>query len=163
MTTILGSFPHTSAAEAVLPSRQRPVARAPDSTRGRSPSPASGGSVTALVRDPIALPARPGGRPPAAGAASLALRPLLDPPRRPARVIAVFPSALYLEMRGGPEPRVLAVVTSDAHRLPNAVVVGATRREHPFRGVREGGEAFAGDCREEADGLRGQIRRASRR
>lgn len=115
--------------------------------------------MTALVRDPIALPARPGGRPPAAGAASLALRPLLDPPRRPARVIAVFPSALYLEMRGGPEPRVLAVVTSDAHRLPNAVVVGATRREHPFRGVREGGEAFAGDGRVEADGLRVRVRR----
>src|SRR5690606_18033036 len=105
------------------------------------------------------LPARPGGRPPAAGAASLALRPLLDPPRRPARGIAVFPSALYLEMRGGPEPRVLAVVTSGAHRRPNAVVVGATRREHPFRGVREGGEAFAGDGRVEADGLRVRVRR----
>ncbi|MEU8796566.1 DUF2877 domain-containing protein [Spirillospora sp. NPDC048819] len=115
--------------------------------------------MTALVRDPIPLPARPGGRPPAAGAASLALRPLLDPPRRAARVIAVFPSALYLEMRGGPEPRVLAVVSSDAHRLPNAVVVVATRREHPFRSVREGGDAFVGDGRVEADGLRVRIRR----
>ncbi|WP_243718244.1 DUF2877 domain-containing protein [Actinomadura sp. 7K534] len=115
--------------------------------------------MTALVRDPIPLPARPGGRPPAAGAASLALRPLLDPPRRPARVIAVFPSALYLEMRGGPEPRVLAVVTSDAHRLPNAVVLVATRREHPFRAVREGGDALVGDGRVEADGLRVRVRR----
>lgn len=115
--------------------------------------------MTALVRDPIALPAQPAGRPPAAGAASLALRPLLDPPRRPARVIAVFPSALYLEMRSGPEPRVLAVVTSDAHRLPNAVVVVATRREHPFRAVREGGEAFVGEGRVEAEGLRVRVRR----
>ncbi|MGP4025170.1 DUF2877 domain-containing protein [Actinomadura sp. 3N407] len=115
--------------------------------------------MTALVRDPIPLPARPGGRPPAAGAASLALRPLLDPPRRAARVIAVFPSAVYVEMRGGPEPRVLAVVTSDAHRLPNAVVVVATRREHPFRSVREGGDAFVGDGRVEADGLRVRVRR----
>ena len=115
--------------------------------------------MTALVRDPIPLPARPGGRPPAAGAASLALRPLLDPPRRAARVIAVFPSALYLELRGGPEPRVLAVVTSDAHRLPNAVVVVATRREHPFRSVREGGDAFVGDGRIEADALQVRVRR----
>lgn len=117
--------------------------------------------MTALVRDPIRLPARPrhAGRPPAAGAASLALRPLLDPPRRPARVIAVFPAALYLEMRGGPEPRVLAVVTSDAGRLPNAVVVVAGRREHPFRSVREGADAFVGDGRIEAEGLTVQVRR----
>jgi hypothetical protein len=115
--------------------------------------------VTALVRDPIPLSARPGRRPPAAGAASIALRPLLDPPRRAARVIAVFPAALYLEMRGGPEPRVLAVVTSDAGRLPNAVVIVASRREHPFRSVREGGDAFVGDGRIEADGLNVRIRR----
>ncbi|XRQ02888.1 DUF2877 domain-containing protein [Actinomadura welshii] len=115
--------------------------------------------MTALVRDPIALPARPGRRPPAAGAASLALRPLLDPPRRPARVIAAFPAALYLEMRTGPEPRVLAVVSSDAHRLPNAVVIVATRREQPFRSVREGGDAFVGDGLVEADGLRVRVRR----
>ncbi|TDC88950.1 DUF2877 domain-containing protein [Actinomadura sp. 7K507] len=115
--------------------------------------------MTALVRDPVPLLAPPGGRPPAAGAASLALRPLLDPPRRAARVIAVFPAALYLELRGGPEPRVLAVVTADAHRLPNAVVVVATRREHPFRSVREGGDAFVGDGRIEADGLRVRVRR----
>lgn len=115
--------------------------------------------MTALVRDPIPLQARPSRRPPAAGAASLALRPLLDPPRRAARVIAVFPSALYLEMRGGPEPRVLAVVTSDAGRLPNAVVVVATRREHPFRSVREGGDAVVGEGRVEADGLAVRVRR----
>ncbi|MFI0484576.1 DUF2877 domain-containing protein [Actinomadura sp. 9N215] len=115
--------------------------------------------MTALVRDPIPLPARPGRRAPAAGAASLALRPLLDPPRRAARVIAVFPSALYLEMRGGPEPRVLAVVTSDANRLPNSVVVVATRREQPFRSIREGGEAWVGDGRVEAGPLQVRVRR----
>ncbi|MFF0525994.1 DUF2877 domain-containing protein [Actinomadura nitritigenes] len=115
--------------------------------------------MTALVRDPIPLPARPGRRPPAAGAASLALRPLLDPPRRAARVIAVFPSALYLETRGGPEPRVLAVVTCDAVRLPNAVVVAAERREQPFRSVREGDEATVGDGRVEAGALCVRVRR----
>ncbi|MFC5755012.1 DUF2877 domain-containing protein, partial [Actinomadura rugatobispora] len=100
-----------------------------------------------------------GRRAPAAGAASLELRPVLDAPRRPARVIAAFPSAVYLETRGGPEPRVVAVVSSDAVRLPNAVVVVATCRERPFRTVREGGEAWTGDGRVEAEGLDVKVRR----
>ncbi|WP_395105984.1 DUF2877 domain-containing protein [Actinomadura sp. SCN-SB] len=115
--------------------------------------------MTALVRDPIPLAPQPGRRPPAAGAASLALRPVLDAPRRPARVIAVFPSAVYLESRTGTEPRVVAVVTSDAVRLPNAVVVVATCRERPFRAVREGAEAWAGEGRVEIDGLETKVRR----
>ncbi|GAA3976163.1 hypothetical protein GCM10023085_68240 [Actinomadura viridis] len=115
--------------------------------------------MTALVRDPIPLAPRPGRRPPAAGAASLALRPVLDRPRRPARVIAAFPSAVYLELRGDTEPRVVAVVSSDAVRLPNAVVVVAARRERPFRAVREGGEAWVGDGRVETDGLETRVRR----
>ncbi|MFI0349711.1 DUF2877 domain-containing protein [Actinomadura sp. 9N407] len=115
--------------------------------------------MTALVRDPIPLAPRPGRRPPAAGAASLALRPVLDPPRRPARVLAAFPSAVYLELRGTAEPRVVAVVSSDAVRLPNAVVMVATRRERPFRSVREGGEAWIGDGRVEAEGLETKVRR----
>ncbi|TYC10948.1 DUF2877 domain-containing protein [Actinomadura syzygii] len=171
MTTILGSFPHTSVAGPVLRSPQRPGRPC----AGRQPTPVSGGSVTAVVRDPIPLPVRSGARggtsphqsparsggarPPVAGAASLALRPLLDPPRRAARVIAVFPSALYVEMRGGPEPRVLAVVASDAHRLPNSVVVAATRREQPFRSVREGADAWVGDGRVEAGPLHVRVRR----
>lgn len=115
--------------------------------------------MTALVRDPIRPAPRPGERLPAAGAASLALRPVLEPPRRPARVIAVFPSAVYLELRGPAEPRVAAVVTSDAVRLPNAVVMVATRRERPFRPVREGAEAWIGEGRIETEGLEVRIRR----
>jgi Protein of unknown function (DUF2877) len=58
------------------------------------------------------------------GAASLGVRGLIDGQRRPARVIAAFPAAIYLELRlPGPEPRVLALVTAAAIRLPNAVVV----------------------------------------
>ncbi|QXJ25363.1 DUF2877 domain-containing protein [Actinomadura graeca] len=113
--------------------------------------------MTALVREPIPLGA--GARPQTAGAASLALRPLLDPPRRAARVLAVFPSALYLEMRGEREPRVLAVVGSDANRLPNAVVVVAARRDQPFRSVREGGEAWVGDGRVDVGLLSVRVRR----
>jgi hypothetical protein len=115
--------------------------------------------VTAALRDPIPLAPRPAHRPPAAGAASLALRPVLDGARRPARVIAVFPSAVYLELRGGPEPRVVAVVGSDAVRLPNAVVVVATSRERPFRAVREGAEAWVGEGRVDTDGLETKVRR----
>ena len=119
--------------------------------------------MTALVRYPMReqIPPAPrlGPRQPAAGAASLTLRPVLDAPRRPARVIAAFPSAVYLETRGGPEPRVVAVVGSDAVRLPNAVVVVATSRERPFRTVREGGEAWVGDGRVEAEGLEVKVRR----
>ncbi|MFG2000033.1 DUF2877 domain-containing protein [Spirillospora sp. NPDC048911] len=120
--------------------------------------------MTAVVRDPIPLSARPGLRPPAAGAASLALRPLIDAPRVQARVIAVFPTAVYLELRGpgesgAAEPRVVAVVSSDAVRLPNAVVVVAASRERPFHAVREGSDAFVGDGRVEMDGLQVRVRR----
>src|SRR5437762_1572624 len=57
------------------------------------------------------------------GAASTALRGVLDRPRRSARVIAAFPSAVYLELRDAVEPRVIALVCSDALRLPNSVLV----------------------------------------
>lgn len=57
------------------------------------------------------------------GAASTALRPLLGAPRRPARVLAAFPAGLYLEVRTELEPQVVAVVTGEATRLPNAVVL----------------------------------------
>ncbi|MFI0445101.1 DUF2877 domain-containing protein [Actinomadura sp. 6N118] len=125
--------------------------------------------MTAVIRDPIMLSARPGPlpgrRPPAAGAASLALRPLIDAPRLQARVIAAFPAAVYLELRapaephGAIEPRVVAVVSSDAVRLPNAVVVVAASRERPFHAVREGSDAFIGDGRVEMAGLHVRVRR----
>ncbi|OLT26980.1 hypothetical protein BJF79_43005, partial [Actinomadura sp. CNU-125] len=119
--------------------------------------------MTPLVRDPAPqpapLPARPpGARPPGAGAASLALRPLLDGPRAP-RVTAAFPAAVYAEVRGGPEPRVLAVVASDAARMPNAVVVPVPRRDRPFREVREGADAVVGDGRVETGGFAVRVRR----
>ena len=110
-----------------------------------------------VLREPVGLqsatrdlPTRlDGPRTPVAGAASLALRPLLERPRRPARIIAVFPSAVYLEVRAASgaavEPSVLALVSSDAVRLPNAVVVGAGSRDRPFGAVRDGDDAWIGD------------------
>lgn len=123
--------------------------------------------MTALMREPIALPARqrpraaPAGaaRPITPGAASLGLRGLLDPPRGPARVIAVFPSAVYLEMRAAAEPRVLAVVSCDAVRLPNAVVVASGSRERPFRQVGEGADAWVGDGQVVIGALQVRVRR----
>jgi hypothetical protein len=53
----------------------------------------------------------------------MAVRPVLDGPRRDARVLAAFPLACYLELSGPAEPRVLALVTAAAVRLPNALVV----------------------------------------
>jgi hypothetical protein len=84
-------------------------------------------------------------RTPVAGAASLALRHLLDGPRRPARLIAVFPSAVYVEVRVPAEPRVLAVVSADAVRLPNATVVAANSRFQPFGGIHDGDDAIIGE------------------
>ncbi|WP_283133690.1 DUF2877 domain-containing protein [Rhizohabitans arisaemae] len=57
------------------------------------------------------------------GAASIALRATLEHPRRPARVLAVFPLGLYLEVRSQVEPHVVAVVHGHASKPPNGVVV----------------------------------------
>ncbi len=100
-----------------------------------------------------------GARTPVPGAASFALRPLLSGPRRCARVIAVFPSAVYLEYRSPAEPKVIALVSSDATRLPNAVVVAARSRELPFGPVRQGDEAWIGDASLEIPALRVRVRR----
>ncbi|MGH3319110.1 MAG: DUF2877 domain-containing protein [Streptosporangiaceae bacterium] len=88
------------------------------------------------------------------GAASTAVRPLVEGPRRPGRVLAAFPSATYVEVAGVAEPRVLAVVTSDAVRLPVAIVLGTRSHHHPPGGVAMGelvtvggGLVQAGDAR----------------
>ncbi len=66
-----------------------------------------------------------------AGVASLAARDLLRGPRRPGKVLAVLPQAIYLEFADTvPEPRVIAISPPDAIRLPNAIMTGLweTRR-----------------------------------
>ncbi|MCK2217415.1 DUF2877 domain-containing protein [Actinomadura sp. ATCC 31491] len=74
------------------------------------------------------------------GAASAAVRPLLEAPRRPARVLAAFPAGVYLEVRTEPEPTVIAVITGEAVRLPNAVLLaGALPR------VEVGEDAWVGE------------------
>ena len=60
-----------------------------------------------------------------AGVASLAARDLLRGPRRPGKVLAALPQAIYLEFADAvPEPRVIAISPPDAIRLPNAIITG---------------------------------------
>ena len=76
----------------------------------------------------------------APGAASEAVRELLTGPVVPGRVLAVFPTAVYVEAGG----RCLAVVSADALRLPCAVVIGARSADAPFSGWRAGAPALVG-------------------
>ncbi|MEV7966875.1 DUF2877 domain-containing protein [Sphaerisporangium sp. NPDC088356] len=88
------------------------------------------------------------------GAASTALRPALESPRRPARVLAVFPLGVYLEIRTDVEPSVVAVVTGEATRLPNAVVLS-----DPLPVTAPGDEAAVGDGCIEIGRLTVRVRR----
>lgn len=74
------------------------------------------------------------------GAASTAVRPVLEAPRRPARVLAVFPVGVYLEVRTETEPSVLAVITGEATRLPNSVLLAGALPH-----VTVGDDAYVGD------------------
>jgi Protein of unknown function (DUF2877) len=61
----------------------------------------------------------------ATGVASLAVRDVLRGPRRPGKVLAALPHAIYLELSDVvPEPRVIAISPPDALRLPNAIITG---------------------------------------
>src|SRR5438105_4051196 len=89
-----------------------------------------------------------------AGAASTAVRQALTGPARPARVLAVFPAAVYLEIADAAEPRVIALVTSDAMRPPNAVAIAATASGRPFATVRDDHPASIGGSPARPGGLR---------
>src|SRR5690606_15073492 len=114
-----------------------------------------GGLVTVGTRPRARrAPTRPTTRTQVSGAASTALRPVFSAPRRPARVLAAFPAGLYLEVRTELEPHVVAVVTGEATRLPNAVVLNG---DMPRAEV--GDDAAVGDGSIEVGGL---SRRAGR-
>ncbi|MCD0450886.1 DUF2877 domain-containing protein [Actinocorallia sp. API 0066] len=109
-----------------------------------------------LVTEPVE---RSAARPPAPGAASLALRDALERPRRAARVVAVFPSAVYLLLGSGGEPRVVALVGADEGRPANSVVVPSVSGRQPFTGVAEGDEGWVGDGHVEAGGVSVRVKR----
>lgn len=88
------------------------------------------------------------------GAASTAVRPVLEASRRPARVLAAFPAGIYLEVRTDLEPSVIALVTGPATRLPNSMLLsGGLPR------VGMGDEAFVGDGTVDVGGLSLRARR----
>ncbi len=74
-------------------------------------------------------------------AASVAVLPQLAGPARAARIVGLYPTALYLD----DGHMTIAVVTRDAVRLPNALVLAASRTEQPFAGVRAEATASIGD------------------
>ncbi|MFI7447755.1 DUF2877 domain-containing protein [Nonomuraea sp. NPDC049714] len=74
------------------------------------------------------------------GAASTAVRPVLESPRCPARVLAAFSAGIYLEVRTELEPSVIAVISGAGIRLPNSLLL-ATELPH----VTVGDEAYVGD------------------
>ena len=60
-----------------------------------------------------------------AGVASLAARDVLRGARRPGKVLAALPQAIYLEFADiETEPRVIVISPPDALRLPNAIIAG---------------------------------------
>jgi Protein of unknown function (DUF2877) len=81
------------------------------------------------------------------GVASLAVREVLRGPRRPGKILAALPDAIYLEFTDViPEPRVIAISPPDALRLPNAIVTGRWE-------ARTSQECWAGEGRILACGL----------
>ncbi len=88
------------------------------------------------------------------GAASTAVRPVLESPRRRARVLAAFPAGIYLEVRTDLEPSVIAIITGAATRLPNSVLLAG---DLPH--VTMGDEAAVGEGVIEVGRLRLRARR----
>lgn len=80
---------------------------------------------TADHRDPRRI------SPPIPVAASVAVLPHLAGPARPATIVGLYPSALYLD----DGHTTIAVLTRDAVRLPNALVLTSSSDEHPFADV----------------------------
>ncbi|MGH3344030.1 MAG: DUF2877 domain-containing protein, partial [Carbonactinosporaceae bacterium] len=105
----------------------------------------------------------PGAEPGLPGAAASGVAALLAGPTRPARLIGAFPSAAYLELPGPLDdadpagtryalppaapavtpagtppgtPSLIALVTSDGIRLPNAVVIAPTTADGCLAGLR---------------------------
>ena len=61
----------------------------------------------------------------------------------PGRVVAVFPTSAYADVAG----RLVSVETSEAQRLPCAVVLAETAADRPFADLRAGDPVLAGEGR----------------
>src|SRR5664279_4636889 len=85
--------------------------------------------------------------------ASSVLHPILRAPQRPAEVIAVLASAVYLrlepDLRTEPDdqelaPTLVALLARDAVRVPIGMVVALPRQAAPFAGLQPGAPAVIG-------------------
>lgn len=94
-----------------------------------------------------------------AGAASAGLRPTLDGPASGGRVLATFPSAVYIEVRAPAGPHVVALVTTRAVQLPNAVLVTAPSSRTALASIRVGDPAVVGDGSVSAGAVCVRVRR----
>lgn len=89
------------------------------------------------------------------GVASLAIRDLIRGPLRPGKILAVLPRAVYLEFPdSAPEPRVVALSSPGAIRLPNSIVTN-----QPREGLEPGAHAEAGEGQVTAGDLAVRITR----
>lgn len=70
------------------------------------------------------------------------VRDLVTGPERGGRVLGVFPTAVYVRVDGSRD--VLALETTDALRLPTALVLAADVVRDPFAGIRTGDPAVVG-------------------
>ena len=82
----------------------------------------------------------------ACGLASTAVVPLLKGAVRAARVVGVATRAAYLQVQD-PDGALVALVTQDAVRVPNAVVILPRHGQAPFAAVRPGMAATMGGGR----------------
>jgi hypothetical protein len=77
-------------------------------------------------------------------AASTRTRHLLAGPRRPGRVLGVFPTAVYVGFGADEGSGLVAVETADGLRLPCAVTLAAASSARPLRAVRADDDAYVG-------------------
>jgi len=80
-------------------------------------------------------------------AGSVAVAPLLGAPARPARVLAAFPGAVYLQVEGTVDAAggVVALLAADAVRLPVGLVVAEPTAQAPFADIAPGDRMLVGD------------------
>lgn len=93
------------------------------------------------VGDMTATPAAATAATAVPAAASSAVAAVLTGVSRPARVLATFPAAAYLEFDDG----VLAIVAADGVHHPNAVVLGSAAAARPFAGLHADQRGTVGD------------------
>lgn len=106
---------------------------------------------------PADRPLPPGRAAPVPVAASTTLRPLLEGPPRAGAVLTSFPSAVYVDMGPYADPRVVALVSARAVRLPVAAVLPRPTQAPPMLAAGAPARVGAGELR--VGGVRARVAR----